>query len=649
MIVIYTGRRPSAEGGGFPATGQAWVVERLDRLLAGLRPRLVVGSAAAGADLLVLAAALGAGAAALVLITEDRRVFRSASVEDKGPAWSAAYDALLGRPEVTVMPVPVRADDQGFAVVNEKILAAAGAARSADEEIVVLGVTAGRRAGRDHSEDLLAAAQAADHLVLRIDPTAQRDATPTAFVAMPYGIRRAETKDGRDWNADATWHRILVPALLDAAFRPVRADLEASMEIIDSKMIRAIGEADLLVADLSQHNPNVFWEIGLRHAWQPSGTLLLKAQGSPRPPFDVARVPVYTYERGSDGVEDRDAVAAIRMVRGLLAAPRATDSPVFAAIPDLGPVAMPLALHADSDEQVSRLAERLSLAADLRDPDKIMQVVAGLPAALSAGTRALIKEQAGLALVDLSQHEQALELLEPLADDDPEFGRIRLQQRYALALMHAKEPSAERGQRLRTAALRLQRLAQRHPGSPETLGLLGGAAKRAFLLAQREGQEGLPHLDQAVDAYEAGFAADPTDYFPGINAVALRRIRGQLLLPGTARAEQDLARARQLRPVVAFALARPQLTDTPWQHATRGELSLHEYLLGADEALAAARQHYERAVQEASPFQVDSMREQLNLFLDLGDPPAAIHNLLQALPGGSSGTASAAPQHDRQG
>lgn len=62
VIVVYTGRRPSGAKGLFPDDNLAFVQERLERLLVGLRPRVVVGSAAAGADLLAAAAAANVGA-----------------------------------------------------------------------------------------------------------------------------------------------------------------------------------------------------------------------------------------------------------------------------------------------------------------------------------------------------------------------------------------------------------------------------------------------------------------------------------------------------------------------------------------------------------------------------------------------------------
>ncbi|WP_347404424.1 hypothetical protein [Streptomyces sp. MST-110588] len=164
MIVVFAGRRPSAPDGQFPPACEDWLEERLDRLFAGLRPRLAIGSAAAGTDLLAAAAARKAKAHVRLLVTEDVEAFVAASVRDKGRDWEERFRALTaadtdgrgygyghghadgygfghadgfghgGRggdtdgdgagPAVEVVPLAgTRADDAGFKEVNRAILA----------------------------------------------------------------------------------------------------------------------------------------------------------------------------------------------------------------------------------------------------------------------------------------------------------------------------------------------------------------------------------------------------------------------------------------------------------------------------------------------------------------------------------------------
>lgn len=628
MIVVFTGRRPSGAEGAFPDRNEEFVRERLERLFAGLRPRLAVGSAAAGADLLAAAAAADAGASVHLMTAGTVEQFRAASVADKGATWTARLDGLVRRDSVNVDELDFPADDEGFIAVNKAILTHSRAALATGEELVVVAVTGPRRDGRDHTADLADEAQATGHLVLRIDPATARGEAPVAFVAMPYGLRKDPLPGRPDYDADATWHRILVPALLDAGYRPVRVDLEASLEIIDAKMIRGIGHARLLIADLAHHNPNVFWELGVRHAWVPSGTILVAPEGAPRPPFDVNHVAVYDYQRDAAHVSDADAVAAIRMLRPVVSsASDAIDSPVFAALPELQPQQVPPAVHEAGDGAMTAVAEQISLHADLRRADELVSLAATLPHETMTRAQAdALREQIALALLDLRRASDALRLLRPLAHADSALDRVLLQQRFALALMTANDPQHGAEERLREAVWLLTRLDERHPKSGETLGLLGSAAKRMF--RRETGAAAAAHLDRAVAAYVRGFHADPQDYYPGVNAVALLRARARL-----RESADDADHARSLLPVVRFMVDRPDIPDTVWRQATAAELVLHEHLLdgqppGVDDVARA----YARAAAPAKPFEVSSMRDQLKLLRDLGDPPDVIDAVIDALP-----------------
>ena len=52
-------------------------------------------------------------------------------------------------------------------------------------------------------------------------------------------------------------------------------------------MFRLILEADLVVADITIHNANVFYERGIRHALRKRETVLLKGRGGDKTPFDL--------------------------------------------------------------------------------------------------------------------------------------------------------------------------------------------------------------------------------------------------------------------------------------------------------------------------------------------------------------------------
>ena len=83
MIIVYAGRRPSGEDGVFPSSREEYLAERVERLLTGLSPTRVVGSAAAGSDVIILEAAARLGIPATVVLAGDVESFAADSVDDK--------------------------------------------------------------------------------------------------------------------------------------------------------------------------------------------------------------------------------------------------------------------------------------------------------------------------------------------------------------------------------------------------------------------------------------------------------------------------------------------------------------------------------------------------------------------------------------
>jgi hypothetical protein len=65
---------------------------------------------------------------------------------------------------------------------------------------------------------------------------------------------------------------------------------------IREDMFHRLLTADLVIADLSIHNANVFYELGLRHAFRDKHTFLLRCEGFSNYPFDLQTDRYYTYK-----------------------------------------------------------------------------------------------------------------------------------------------------------------------------------------------------------------------------------------------------------------------------------------------------------------------------------------------------------------
>lgn len=103
----------------------------------------------------------------------------------------------------------------------------------------------------------------------------------TAFVIMPFIERDARHPHG--FFAEVL-RSLITPAAKTSAFTVKTANRQGS-DLIQSTIINDLIDADLVIADLTEHNPNVMFELGMRMA-EDKPIVLIKAQGT-GPLFDV--------------------------------------------------------------------------------------------------------------------------------------------------------------------------------------------------------------------------------------------------------------------------------------------------------------------------------------------------------------------------
>ena len=95
---------------------------------------------------------------------------------------------------------------------------------------------------------------------------------PHAFVAMPFGVKKDSQGAEIDFNRVST--ELVKPALENAGL-DVFADEEERAGDIRTDMFQELLIADLVVADLTLDNPNVWYELGVRHALRARGVVLI--------------------------------------------------------------------------------------------------------------------------------------------------------------------------------------------------------------------------------------------------------------------------------------------------------------------------------------------------------------------------------------
>ena len=96
-----------------------------------------------------------------------------------------------------------------------------------------------------------------------------------AFVAMPFSEKTSKYPDGY---FDEVLKHLITPAAVKANFNAKTAKKSGS-EVIQSTIVNDLDSADLVIVDLSEHNPNVLFELGMRIAFD-KPVCLIRAKGT---------------------------------------------------------------------------------------------------------------------------------------------------------------------------------------------------------------------------------------------------------------------------------------------------------------------------------------------------------------------------------
>jgi tetratricopeptide (TPR) repeat protein len=396
---------------------------------------------------------------------------------------------------------------------------------------------------------------------------------------MPFG--KKPDGAGGTIDFDAVYADVIAPAIAAADLEPIRADEEQTGGIIHKAMFERLLLCEYAVADLTTANPNVFYELGVRHALRPYSTVLIFAAGG-RLPFDVAPQRALPYTISPNGTPaDADAASAALERRLEEARERATDSPLFELIDGLPTPQIDREKTDVFREQVRYSAERKEQLAKARKQglDAVRAVEEELAPIEDVEAEVVI--DLFLSYRSVKGWAEMIALVEKMSPPLASTAMVREQ----LALALNREGEGDRAEQV------LLDLIERRGPSSETYGILGRVYKDRWLAAKEDGSavraRGL--LDRAIDAYTKGFEADWRDAYPGINAVTLREIR-----------DPEDEQIAKLLPVVRYGVERRVARGDPdyWDYATLVELAV----IARDEraagealgsALAAVREPWE--------------------------------------------------------
>ena len=153
------------------------------------------------------------------------------------------------------------------------------------------------------------------------------------FYVSPIGEEGSEERR----HSDFFLHQIVEPAMKDFDLKIVRADDIGKPGMITGQIIEHLVKARLAIADLSFHNPNVFYELSLRHVCRLPTVQIIRKRD--KIPFDLDQF--RTIKVDTDDVyglypkleEYKSEIA--NQVRKVLENPEEVDNPITTFCPDL--------------------------------------------------------------------------------------------------------------------------------------------------------------------------------------------------------------------------------------------------------------------------------------------------------------------------
>lgn len=119
----------------------------------------------------------------------------------------------------------------------------------------------------------------------------EENKTKTCFVIMPI----SDQPKYPTGHFDKIYEQIIVPAVKEAEFEPIRADSNQICDSIMQKILKNLIECDMAICDLSSRNPNVMYELGIRQAY--GKKVVLVQDDATDKIFDVAGINTVFYKR----------------------------------------------------------------------------------------------------------------------------------------------------------------------------------------------------------------------------------------------------------------------------------------------------------------------------------------------------------------
>lgn len=336
------------------------------------------------------------------------------------------------------------------------------------------------------------------------------------FVVMPFG-KKPDKTHRFEIDFDDIYNSAILPALnsIDNVIA-IREDAELFGGIIHRTMYEKLVCTDIVLTDLSNENPNVFYELGIRHTARPYSTILICNKDKEyKIPFDISPLRIVFYHLVDGKLLSNEKQYLFEQIQKrlkmLLNGTPAIDSPLYTLIPEFPKIDTKKS-HAFREyfEKYSAFYKKIENSNTVDDLKKLEDNIEELP-----GTREDLINILHLFIEKLRSFEDFDDIVKLIAKYRNQKGIKNefIDQQYALALNRVGDSEH--------AVKEIQTVISTYGESPESYGILGRIYKDKYTKTSRIG-----YLEKAIESYQKGFNLDIRDCYPGINLATLLLQKG---------------------------------------------------------------------------------------------------------------------------
>jgi hypothetical protein len=356
------------------------------------------------------------------------------------------------------------------------------------------------------------------------------DLRPICYMVMPFRKKRVEeprpTGAPTEIDFDALWERAYWPAIEALGYLPMRADFDPSSAIVKA-MLERITFADLVLADVTLGNGNVYYEVGIRHVARQTHCVLVAAEWC-KPLFDLGQFASIRFPLANGHIPESEAKAICDCLVARVPGIKNSRTPYHELTGDTQANAGRRSAFRDFAERLNSFQAKVKAVRLESNPDAREQRLAQLRSELPAS--ALEIPEIALDLVGLIRDELGWNELRDFIATLP-AGTSKLpfaREQYLLAVAESGDPLS--------AITQLEKLIEELGDTPERRGLIGGRYKRLWREARKARElkqepqpslQELKNLESAIEHYTLGMELDYNQYYCSSNLPLLLRARGE--------------------------------------------------------------------------------------------------------------------------